>query len=378
MRGLVVLLAGLFPTTGCTTTYTVAESTVPTTNWTVPPRDPAYQSDVSVGQNSVTIQLQAVSCQSEYEAGTVTHGSIYKNKTFFAGPGLVLGGLAAGGLGTALFVSAKDAPTTCAPNDDDCLSQDDQRGFAIIASGLAVAGLIVGTYNSFKRPVLVGPAPDQYTRQQLITADCTPDVGGIVVGFGIDSKVLAYGRTDAGGGATLSVDDTAAATWPNVVDLYVNRHYAGAVDLSILVNPARTRLVERIRAEEAEREAARPPPPPPPARQDPPTANDENVGWVYWARSTLYELMAENPQVCETVLSASADLVITATFGEEELAAELIARLLGKRYSKAIATIILPVLHGTRIVRQIAETYERVKASGAHAACGALQDLIKP
>src|SRR6478609_10382622 len=124
-------VAILWCAAGCTRTVYETGPTLPGTRPRLVSETPAsaYRAGLARQAGTVVVALRATQCQKHYADEQVAVIHAYREKTLFAGPGLMLGGLALGGAGAGLFVNAKGQPETCADGDDNCVSRDEMVGY---------------------------------------------------------------------------------------------------------------------------------------------------------------------------------------------------------------------------------------------------------
>lgn len=101
------------------------------------------------------IRLAPASCRTQTVEQSTATETTYKKATFVGSFGLMIGGAAVAGLGTALFASSKNYPTSCPAADSECTSRDQARGVSYVAWGLGAAGVVFGLYRAIESPKVV-------------------------------------------------------------------------------------------------------------------------------------------------------------------------------------------------------------------------------
>jgi hypothetical protein len=151
--------------------------------------------------DELSLQLQPAQCLTRFFEQPVARETLLKKSTFLGGPGLVLGGLALGGIGTAGFIASHDSPESCAEGEDDCVSRDEARGLSVVAWGLGAAGVAVGVYRAFKAPVELGQrsvpvAEATFTDQR---GPCRVPIAGVRARLDLSTGASAARVTDSDG-----------------------------------------------------------------------------------------------------------------------------------------------------------------------------------
>lgn len=147
------------------------------------------------------LQLAPATCIARYSEQDIVTETEYKKSTFVGGPGLAIGGVAMAGLGTAVFLSAKKFPNSCAPDDEDCMSKDDAQGVSAVAWGLGAAGIIVGLYRAFKAPEIEGTRDVLVGAPRVIdqTAPCSASTSGQLAWLRLSNGAAARATSDGAG-----------------------------------------------------------------------------------------------------------------------------------------------------------------------------------
>jgi hypothetical protein len=158
--------------------------------------------------DELSLQLQPAQCLTRFFEQPVARETLLRKSTFLGGPGLVLGGLALGGIGTAGFIASHDSPESCAEGEDDCVSKGEARGLSVVAWGLGAAGVAVGLYRAFKAPVELGqrtvPVADATFTEQR--GPCRVPIAGVRARLDLSTGASAAGVTDSDGRLDFRLD----------------------------------------------------------------------------------------------------------------------------------------------------------------------------
>jgi hypothetical protein len=159
-------------------------------------------------RDEVSFRLQPAECVTRVSQQPVVEEVLERKSSLLGGPGLIVGGLAVGGLGTAGFVASRDSPESCAEGDDECFSKDEAQALSVVAWGLGAAGVVVGLYRTFKPPVelgrrVVNAGDATFTDQR---GPCHVAVAGVRARLDLSTGVSTFDTTDAEGRVTFRVD----------------------------------------------------------------------------------------------------------------------------------------------------------------------------
>jgi hypothetical protein len=379
---------------GCATTYPVVDT--PYTRRGEEITELRYSAAVDATAERLSIQLHQDVCEAHWMDHPVTTTRIYKKATFLAGPGLLLGGLGAGVLGGALFVDANNEPKTCPEGDDECVTKDETRGMAVVASGLGAAGVIVGAYNTFKAPRLI-EARETVGVGVPDSAPCPTQQQSVPVVLAHGDIELVRGQTDGQGRISWNVPEAVMATWPPQLAIVVPNAPPVSIDVSYAVVQAQMGVLRKLFAEyererqrraeqrarlEAER-AQRVEPEEPSFELDPlPASSDFEVfrRWVNRQRVRAAGFLRQHQEECQFVLGKGVDWGVQAVFAEELLAERLLEKAFGRKVEKWVSEALV---WGLKLFfkaeyDQLLEIANRAKAGVSGFACEELTALIDP